>query len=178
MRRETLAGARRIALVLMDADGVMTDGGILFAGSFGEGRIFDAKDGVGIWLLRRAGIFTGVISGRASDAVKRRARELGMEEVHLRVRDKLRAYERILRRREMIDVQVCYIGDDVVDLPVLRRVGLAVAPSDAHPEALRAARLVTRSPGGKGAIREVADLILGAQGKLRPLIDRITGGRA
>jgi 3-deoxy-D-manno-octulosonate 8-phosphate phosphatase (KDO 8-P phosphatase) len=162
-----------VSLVLMDVDGVMTDGGILFIDGGSEGRIFDAKDGVGIWLLRRAGLLTGIISGRTSPAVRRRARELGMSEVHLKVGDKLAAYEEILGRRGLRDEAVCYIGDDLVDLPVLRRAGLAVAPADAHPLVRREAGLVTRAPGGRGAIREVADLILITQGKLEGVLQRI-----
>jgi len=168
-----MARARAISLVLMDVDGVMTDGGILFIDSGSEGRIFDAKDGVGIWLLRRAGLPTGVISGRTSPAVRRRAQELGMSEIHLKVRDKLAAYEEILRRRKLRDESICFIGDDVVDLPVLRRAGLAVAPADGHPRVRREADLVTAAPGGDGAIREVADLILEAQEKMDGLLERI-----
>lgn len=160
------ARARRIVLILMDVDGVMTDGGILFIDGGSEGRVFDAKDGVGIWLLRRAGLLTGVISGRTSAAVRRRARELGMHEVHLKVRDKLAVYEEVLRRRGLEDEQVCYIGDDVVDLPVMRRAGLPVAPADAHPSVRREAKLITSAMGGRGAIREAADFVLEAQGRL------------
>ena len=168
-----MARARAVSLVLMDVDGVMTDGGILFIDSGSEGRIFDAKDGVGIWLLRRAGLPTGVISGRTSPAVRRRARELGMSEIHLKVRDKLAAYEEILGRRGLRDESVCFIGDDVVDLPVLRRAGLAVAPADAHPRVRREADIVTVAPGGKGAIREVADLILESQEGMDRVLQRM-----
>ena len=170
---DVLARAARVRLLLMDVDGVMTDGGILFVDGGSEGRTFDAKDGVGIWLLRRAGLLTGIISGRTSPAVRRRARELGMDEIHLKVRDKLSAYEEILDRRGLRDEAVCYIGDDLVDLPVLRRAGLAVAPADAHPLVRREAVLVTRAPGGRGAVREVADLILSTQGKLKEALQRI-----
>jgi 3-deoxy-D-manno-octulosonate 8-phosphate phosphatase (KDO 8-P phosphatase) len=169
------ARARPISLVLMDVDGVMTDGGILFIDSGSEGRIFDAKDGVGIWLLRRAGLLTGVISGRTSPAVRRRARELRMDEIHLKVRDKLTVYEEIRTRRGLEDAEISFIGDDVVDLPLLERVGLPVAPADAHPAALRAARMITSAPGGHGAIREVADFVLQSQGKLSRIGSR--GGR-
>ncbi len=169
--------ARAVSLVLMDVDGVMTDGGILFVDGGSEGRVFDAKDGVGIWLLRRAGLLTGVISGRASPAVRRRTRELRMNEVHLKVRDKLAVYEEILARRGLEDKAVCFIGDDLVDLPVLRRVGLPVAPADAHPSVLREAKLITTAPGGRGAIREVADFILKTQGRLAGAIQDVGGGR-
>ncbi len=167
------ARARRIRWVLMDVDGVLTDGGIVYVGSRSEGRVFDVKDGVGIWLLRRGGLRTGVISGRSSIAVRRRARELGMEEVHLRVRNKLRVYEEILRRRRISDDEVCFIGDDVVDIPVLARVGMPIAVADAHPEAKRVARFVTRASGGRGAVREIADIILSSQGKMGDLLRRL-----
>jgi 3-deoxy-D-manno-octulosonate 8-phosphate phosphatase (KDO 8-P phosphatase) len=164
-------------MVLMDVDGVMTDGGILFVGGRSEGRVFDVKDGVGVWLLHRAGVATGIISGRTSAAVRRRARELRMDEIHLKAADKLAVYEKILRRRRLTDPEVCFIGDDVVDLPVLARVGLPVAVHDATVEVRRAARLVTRAPGGRGAVREVADRVLRAQGRMGELLRRYEGNR-
>ena len=157
--------ARRITLVLMDVDGVMTDGRLVLLGSDREAKAFDAKDGVGLWLARRAGLRTGLISGRGSAAVLQRANELGMDEIHLKTDDKLVAYRRILKRRGLIDAEVCYIGDDLVDLPILARAGMSVAVADAHPEVLRRTRFVTRSRGGRGAVREVIDAILKAQGK-------------
>ncbi len=157
--------ARPVTLILMDVDGVMTDGGISFIDGDREAKTYDAKDGVGIWIARRAGLHTGVISGRASAAVLRRASELQMDEIHLKVSDKLAAYQRILRRRRIADAQVCYIGDDLVDLPILARVGMPVAVADAHPEVLRRARFVTMAPGGRGAVREVVDAVLKAQGQ-------------
>src|SRR5262245_29693042 len=101
--------ARREPLILTAVDVVMTDGGIVFSDADRDAKAYDAKDGVGLWIARRAGLCTGVISGRASKAVERRAAELGMEEVHLRVKDKLDTYQRILRRRRLQDSQVCYI---------------------------------------------------------------------
>jgi len=157
--------ARRIALILMDVDGVMTDGSISFIEGDSESKTYDARDGVGLWIARRVGLRTGLISGRGSAAVARRAAELRMHEVHLKVRDKLATYLRILRRCKLVDDQVCYIGDDLVDLPVLARVGMPVAVADARPEVIRRARFVTHAPGGCGAIREVIDAILKAQGR-------------
>ena len=162
--------ARRVVLILMDVDGVMTDGGIVLIDADREAKTYDAKDGVGLWLARRAGLRTGVISGRASRTVERRAAELGMDEIHLRVDDKLATYLRILRRRRLRDSQVCYIGDDLVDLPILARAGVPVAVADAHPEVVRRARFVTRAAGGRGAIREVIDAILKAQGRWREVV--------
>lgn len=156
--------ARRVTMILMDVDGVMTDGRITLVGARHEAKSFDAKDGVALWIARRLGLMTGVISGRRSTAVVRRARELGMDEIHLGTRDKLAVYESILRRRRLSDPQVCYIGDDLVDIPVLARAGVSVAVADAHPEVIRRARFVTGASGGQGAVREVIDAILKAQG--------------
>ena len=162
--------ARRIALVLMDVDGVMTDGSISFIESDREAKTYDAKDGVGLWIAHRLGLRTGVISGRSGAAVLRRAQELRMDEIHLNAREKLAVYSSILRRRGLTDAQVCYIGDDLVDLPVLARAGMPVAVADAHPEVLRRAPFVTRAPGGHGAIREVIDAIVRARGEWRTVL--------
>ncbi len=162
--------ARRIALILMDVDGVLTDGGISFTEGNSESKTYDVKDGVGLWIARRAGLRTGVISGRSGAAVVRRAEELRMDEVHLRVADKLQAYRRILRRQKVSDAQVCYLGDDLTDLPVLERAGMPVAVADAHPEVIRRASFVTRAPGGRGAVREVVDTILKAQGRWKEVL--------
>ncbi len=169
-RRPLASRARRIALILMDVDGVLTDGGISFIEGTTEAKTYDARDGVGLSIARRIGLRTGVISGRGSAAVSRRAEELGMHEVHLRVKDKLAAYERILRRQKLTDAQVCYIGDDLTDLSVLGRVGMPVAVADARPEVLRRVLFVTRSPGGRGAVREVIDAILKSQGRWKEVL--------
>lgn len=156
--------ARRVSMVLMDVDGVLTDGGIWYSDSEREAKRYDVKDGVALWMARRLGLRTGLISGRAGTGALRRARELKMDEIHFRARDKLATYQGILRRRRLSDAQICYIGDDLIDLPILMRAGLPVAVADAHPDVLRRARFVTRAPGGHGAIREVVDAILSAQG--------------
>jgi 3-deoxy-D-manno-octulosonate 8-phosphate phosphatase (KDO 8-P phosphatase) len=170
--------ARRIALVLMDVDGVMTDGAISYVEGEGEMKTFDARDGIGLWIARRVGLRTGLISGRSSAAAARRASELGMEEVHFKSRDKLATYARILRRTGLADSQVCFIGDDLVDLPVLRRAGMPVAPSDAHPEVLGRVPFITRATGGHGAIREVIDVVLKAQGRWPEVIGWFDPGKA
>jgi YrbI family 3-deoxy-D-manno-octulosonate 8-phosphate phosphatase len=172
--------ARRVEFILLDVDGVMTDGRIVLVGPRDEAKCFDVKDGVGLWLAREHGLRTGVISGRASAATLRRATELHMDEVHLEVRDKVKVYERILDRRRLSDAQICFMGDDLIDLPVLRRVGLPVAVSDAHPEVLRRTPFVTDARGGRGAIREVIDAILSAQGRWTGIMERFdpTSGRS
>jgi 3-deoxy-D-manno-octulosonate 8-phosphate phosphatase (KDO 8-P phosphatase) len=156
----------------MDVDGVLTDGRIAFVGTREEAKLYDVKDGTGLWLARLAGLRTGVISGRTGSSIRRRTVELKMDEVHLKVRDKLAVYGGILRRRGLADEQVCYIGDDVVDLPILARVGLSVAVADAHPEVLKRSHLITRAPGGRGAVREVIDVILKAQGRWKDVLSR------
>ena len=162
--------ARRIAIILMDVDGVLTDGGLSFLEGTAESKTYDVKDGVGLWIARRAGLRTGIISGRSGASVVRRAEELSLDEIHLKVTDKLQAYQRILRKQKLSDSEVCYMGDDLTDLQVLGRVGMPVAVADAHPELTRRVPFVTRAPGGRGAVREVVDAILKAQGRWREVL--------
>jgi 3-deoxy-D-manno-octulosonate 8-phosphate phosphatase (KDO 8-P phosphatase) len=161
--------ARRIRLLLMDVDGVMTDGGIRLLswpdGTVTEMKQFSSQDGVSLKLLRRAGVRTGMITGRESTANAHRAREMDMEFVAQKTRDKLPAFEDILARAGLTAQEVAYVGDDLPDLPVLGRVGLAVAVANATPEVKRIAHFTTRAAGGSGALREVAELILRSQGK-------------
>lgn len=173
--RALAARARRVAMVLMDVDGVLTDRRIIYDGARGEAKAFDVRDGAGVRLAREAGLHTGVISGRGGAATLRRAEELKMDEIHLGVKDKLARYETIKRRRGLEDAQVCFIGDDVLDLPILEVAGMPVAVADAHPEVLRRARFVTRQAGGRGAVREVIDTILMAQGRWTDLMRRFAG---
>jgi 3-deoxy-D-manno-octulosonate 8-phosphate phosphatase (KDO 8-P phosphatase) len=170
-----LPRARAVSLILMDVDGVLTDGGITFTGEELETRTFDSKDGVGLAVAHRLGLRTGLISGRSSAAVLRRARELKMDEIHLRQRDKLAAYEKILRRSRLTDAAVCYIGDDLVDLPVLARAGMAVAVADAHPDVKSRVPFVTQAAGGRGAVREVIDAIIRAQGHRKTVLGWFEG---
>jgi len=156
--------ARRVKLILMDVDGVLTDGRIILQAEVDEAKGFDSRDGVGIRLAQKAGLMTGVITGRLSIATTRRASELRMEEYHQRVFRKVEVYESILRARRIPPQAVCFIGDDLVDVPIMRRTGFAAAPANARPEAMRVAHMVTSLEGGRGAVREVIDFILKAQG--------------
>jgi 3-deoxy-D-manno-octulosonate 8-phosphate phosphatase (KDO 8-P phosphatase) len=113
--------ARNVAIILMDVDGVLTDGGLSFLEGTAESKTYDVKDGVGLWIARRAGLRTGIISGRSGASVVRRAEELGLDEIHLKVADKLQAYQRILKKQKLSDSEVCYMGDDLTDLQVLAR---------------------------------------------------------
>ena len=157
--------ARRVKLILMDADGVLTDGKIVFFSGGNEAKMFDSKDGVGIRLAQKAGLQTGVISGRESEALLRRCEELGMDEIHQRVFEKLGTYEEILARLGLTDAECCFIGDDLVDAPVLKRVGLPVGVADGHPALEPLLAYVTDRPGGSGAVRETIDMVIRAQGK-------------
>lgn len=161
--------AKRVKLLLMDVDGTMTDGRVCLQsfpdGSVAEMKIFSAHDGAGLKLAHIMGIRTGVITGRDSPATARRAREALMDFVTQGQAEKLASYKAILQRAGVEDDEVAYVGDDLPDLPLLKRAGLAVATANAAPETKAAAHYVTTRSGGDGAIREVVELILKAQGK-------------
>lgn len=156
---------RNIRLLLLDVDGVMTDGRIIFDSNGVESKFFNVKDGHGIKMVQRAGIEVGIISGRGSMVVSNRAAELGISLVYQKALDKLTPYQEILERTELTDAQVAFMGDDVIDIPVLRRVGFAVAPADAVDDVFPHVHFTTRNRGGWGAVREVCDLLLRGQGK-------------
>jgi len=157
--------AKGICLLILDVDGVLTDGRIAYDGAGREIKFFHVRDGQGIRLLQSAGVEVGILSGRESLAVRTRAKELGITLLRQGVRDKAQALEEIIYRKNYKPDQICFVGDDLVDLPVFARVGLAVAAADSVEEVKASAHYVTDHPGGKGAVREVCDLILKAQGK-------------
>ncbi|MGD8377108.1 MAG: HAD hydrolase family protein [Acidobacteriota bacterium] len=167
---ELIEKARKIRMVLMDVDGVMTDGTLTFFGDGTEVKVFHAQDGVGIRLAQRAGLEVGVITGRRSRAVEARCRELDIQEVHQGDWRKLPAFEEILRRRGLGAEEVCFIGDDLVDLPLLRRAGLAITVPGARPEVMAAAHACTDLGGGRGAVRDALEAILKAQGRWEELL--------
>jgi len=157
-------GLEAIRALVCDVDGVLTDGSIMLAEDGTEIKRFNSHDGAGIALLVRRGFQVAFITGRQSGAVARRAAELGVQHVEQGAGEKLPAYERILAATGLSDEQVCYIGDDLPDVPVMRRAGYAVAVADARPEVKAAAHCVTAARGGRGAVREVIDGILKAHG--------------
>ncbi len=171
---DVLRRAKKVRLLLTDADGVLTNGsGCLQAfpdGSVAEMKVFNAHDGAGLHLASIVGLRSGVITGRNTPAVDQRAKEAHIEFVYQGQARKIAAYEEILRRAGVQDHEVAYMGDDLPDLPLFDRVGLAVAVADAVPEVLRAAHYVTRAKGGEGAAREVVELILKSQGKWQAAI--------
>jgi 3-deoxy-D-manno-octulosonate 8-phosphate phosphatase (KDO 8-P phosphatase) len=158
---------KRIKLLLCDVDGVLTDGSVFISSTGGEFKRFNIRDGLGLVLLRRAGLKTGWVSARPSAATALRARELKIDFL-VQQKDrfsKVAAVEKLLARAGTSWEEVCFVGDDIVDLGPLQRAGVAVAVADSVPEAKAAAHLVTRAAGGRGAVREVVERILKAQGK-------------
>jgi len=157
--------AGSVRYILLDVDGVLTDGRIYVNHHGEEMTVFNIYDGQGITLLQRSGIGVGILSGRSSGAVMHRAKELGIADVYQGIPDKNRCYDEILRTHGLREEETSFVGDDLIDLPLMRRVGFAVAVSNAVPEVKSCAHLVTERCGGEGAIREVAELLLKVQGK-------------
>jgi 3-deoxy-D-manno-octulosonate 8-phosphate phosphatase (KDO 8-P phosphatase) len=150
----------KIRLLLLDVDGVLTDGRITYDANGIESKSFDVKDGHGLKMLQRTGVKVGIITGRQSEIVALRGRELGIEILCQGAKQKLPPYEAILQEHGLEDQQVAYVGDDLVDLPILNRVGFAVTVADGVEELRDHVDYVTRRPGGRGAVREVCDLLL------------------
>ena len=168
--------AAQINIILMDVDGTMTDGGVTLLsqpdGSALEIKTFDAHDGQGLTLAHTAGLRTGCITGRESPALLRRAREMKMDFVYMKIALKMPAYEEILQKAGVPDSAVAFIGDDLPDIPLMRRVGLAVAVGDAVPEVKKVAHYTTKALAGRGAVREAIELILKSKGIFEELIDK------
>jgi 3-deoxy-D-manno-octulosonate 8-phosphate phosphatase (KDO 8-P phosphatase) len=168
--------AAQIKLILMDVDGTMTDGSVTLLsqsdGSALEIKTFDAHDGQGLTLARSAGLRTGCITGRESAALLRRAHEMKMEFIYMKQPLKMPAYEEILQKADLRDSAVAYVGDDLPDIPLMRRVGLAVAVGDAVPEVKKAAHYTTKAFAGHGAVREAVELVLKSKGIWETMIDK------
>ncbi len=156
---------KRITLVVMDVDGVLTDGRIILGSGGQEFKCFNVKDGHGVVLLHRVGIRTALITGRKSEAVTQRAQELNISLVFQQSKNKGETYQILKETTGASDEEIAYIGDDLVDIPIMKRVGVAVAVADAHPKVKEVAHIVTQAPGGHGAVREFVELLLKAQGK-------------
>ena len=167
--------AERVKLLLLDCDGVLTDGRITLLDDGDDEKSFHTRDGHGLVLLHRAGLRSGVISGRTSAALTRRARDLGMHFVRQGTWDKLKDFDEVLLEAGVAAEEVCYVGDDVTDIPLMARSGLAVAVADATEDTLAAAHHITRLAGGRGAVREVCELILKSQGRWAELMKRYLG---
>ena len=170
--QEALPRARQVRLLLLDVDGVLTDGTITYGTDGIETKSFHTQDGLGLKLLQESGVAAGIITARASEAVLRRARELGFAHVVQGAADKRAAYEAILRETGLRPPQTAYMADDGMDLPLLNRVGLAAAPANAVAEVRQRVHYTTERTGGRGAVREVCDLLLEAQSNLERLFAR------
>ncbi len=164
-----------IELILSDVDGVLTSGELIFDNQGIETKQFHIRDGLGIKLWQRAGYKFGLVTGRSSHIVKVRAAELGIEIVRQTAEDKLPASQEIIDQLGLDPKQVCYIGDDLPDLPAVQAVGLGVAVADACPELRQSAHFVTTHAGGKGAVRETVEMILKAQKRWDDLIQKYLG---
>ena len=166
---QTKAGA--VKLVIFDVDGVLTDGSLFLGDDGQEYKAFHSRDGHGMKMLQKSGVVIGIITGRTSEVVRLRMESLGVEHVYQGKLDKLPAYEELRDKLGLADEQVAYVGDDVVDLPIMRRVGLAIAVQDAHPFVVQHAHWQTPHGGGRGAGRDVCEMVLEAQGSLQTALD-------
>lgn len=164
--------AARVKLLVLDVDGVLTDGRVIYDVEGRETKVFDIKDGHGLKLLMRAGVEVVLLSGRASQANRVRTAELGIGEIKEGVQIKLPVFTELLEARGLQPDQAAYMGDDLIDLPPLRLAGLALAPADAVAEVRAAAHWVSRRPGGRGAVRQACEFILRAQGSWETLTAR------
>jgi len=162
--------ASRIKLLLFDVDGVLTDGRVLIHSDGSESKQFDIRDGTGLVWAQRAGLGVGILSARTSATTSHRAAQLGITLVRQGDPSKLQTYDEIRRQQALTDAEVAYIGDDVLDLPVVARVGFSACPADAAPEVRSRVDYVCRAKGGRGAAREVVELVLKAQGRWAALL--------
>lgn len=170
MKEPLPAKMKKIKMVILDVDGVLTDGNIVYTSRGEEIKAFDVQDGTGIKFARDLGLVVVFLTGRESQIVADRAKELTVEEVHQKIRDKKKVYAQLLKKYHLKDEEVCCIGDDILDLGILRSAGVAVAVRNAVEEVKQAAHFVTERPGGQGAVREVLVQILRAQGKWESLV--------
>ena len=157
--------AKNVKLLILDVDGVLTDNGLYLDDKGIESKRFNVVDGMGIWLAHKAGIKVALISGRPSKATQFRASQLRIKHVYLGQPDKIKAYRRLRTNLKLKDDQIAYMGDDILDVPLLKQVGLPICVRNANPKVKRFARLVTKTKGGEGAVREVVEMLLKARGK-------------
>ena len=169
----TTTRLKNVSLLLLDVDGVLTTGQVIYNDSGEETKVFDVRDGLGIRLLKEAGIHVGIITGRRSMALVHRCNNLGITLIKDGVQDKAAALNAILEETGVSTDQTAFIGDDLPDLPVLRRIGLPIAVGDAHELVKQAAAWTTRARGGRGAVREVCEGILKARGEWDAMVQRL-----
>jgi 3-deoxy-D-manno-octulosonate 8-phosphate phosphatase (KDO 8-P phosphatase) len=170
LRKRALARAKDIRLLLLDVDGVLTDGSLLYTGSGEESKAFNTQDGFGLRLLQESHVSVGVITARKSEVVQRRATELKMEFIYQGAVDKRDAFRQIVKDTGFKPFEIAYMGDDWLDLPLLQQVGLAIAPDNAVAEVREVAHFITDRPGGHGAVRDACNLILEAKNLVAELL--------
>jgi 3-deoxy-D-manno-octulosonate 8-phosphate phosphatase (KDO 8-P phosphatase) len=170
--KDILERASRIRLLIFDVDGVLTDGSLFLGDDGQEYKAFNSRDGHGIKMLQKHGVTVAIITGRTSKVVEHRMANLGVTHVYQGKLEKLPAFEELIKEVGVTAEQTAYVGDDVVDLPVLRRVGLAIAVQDAHPMVVRHSHWQTPSAGGRGAARDVCEMLMEAHGVLEQELDR------
>ncbi len=167
--------AAPLKLLLLDVDGVLTDGSLLYSENGVETKSFNTQDGLGIRLVQKAGVDVGIITARDSGLVKQRAEELGMKYIFQGIGNKLDSYKEIIRQADLKPYQVCYMGDDWIDLALLHRVGLAACPANSVPEVQDVCHFIAGRSGGHGAVRQVCDLIIRARGAYANLLQQFMG---
>lgn len=163
----TLAKAKAIKLLLLDVDGVLTDGSLIYSHEGKESKAFNTQDGFGLRLLQDAGVEVGIITARSSEALSRRSADLKISHLYQGAKNKLEAYKEIIKKTGFKPFEVAYMGDDWLDMVLLKRVGLAAAPANAVKEVREMAHYTSEQSGGHGAVRELCDLILEAQGRYK-----------
>ncbi len=166
VRKNAVEKAKKVKMILLDVDGVLTDGSIIYSSNCGEIKIFNAQDGYGIVRAIELGLKVGIITGRESEIIKRRANELGISDLIQNAIDKVKPFEELSKKYGLDKEEFCYVGDDILDIPLLKRVGFSAAPSNARSEVKRIVDYVASSSGGNGAVREIIDFILKAQKKI------------
>jgi 3-deoxy-D-manno-octulosonate 8-phosphate phosphatase (KDO 8-P phosphatase) len=169
--KELLITAGKIKLLILDVDGVLTDGGIILDGGDNELKSFHVRDGHGIKMLMKAGINVALITGRHSKVVERRARELGIREISQKCYDKTIAYRQLAEKYSLRDSEIAYVGDDIVDIPVLKVCGFPVTVADADEGVKPFVLMITKNGGGRGAVREVCNFLLRAKGLMKGILD-------
>ena len=169
--QDILDKAKNIELVIFDVDGVMTDGSLFMGDDGQEYKAFNSLDGHGMRMLQEAGLTAAIITGRKSNVVEYRMKDLGITRVYQGYRDKIPAYEALMADIGLATNQLAYVGDDVVDLPIMTRVGFAIAVQDAHPYVKKHAHWITQNNGGQGAVRDVCELLLEAHGLLAQTLE-------
>ncbi len=172
MKNKLLQRIKKISMLICDVDGVLTRGGIILGSNGQEFKIFDVQDGMGISLAKQAGLKTGVITGRKSEAVVRRAEELKFDVIYQGKKDKLQTLGAIIKDFNINYENICYIGDDLLDMAIMKKSGVSAAPSNARKEVKEISDIVTEKKGGGGAVRELVETILKAQNKWENIVDK------